>query len=92
MSSADIEGRVPGFGHGLAEALLVAWVAQIGDRVERGDVIAEVETDKASTEIVAERSGRILAHCATAGTIVKSGELLYRLAGDRLDGEDVRDE
>jgi len=92
VSSADIEGRVPSFGHGLAEALLLAWVAQIGDRVERGDVIAEVETDKASTEIVAERSGRILAHCAAAGSIVKSGELLYRLAGDRLDGEDIRDE
>ncbi|SEF52458.1 dihydrolipoamide dehydrogenase/pyruvate dehydrogenase E2 component (dihydrolipoamide acetyltransferase)/2-oxoglutarate dehydrogenase E2 component (dihydrolipoamide succinyltransferase) [Actinacidiphila yanglinensis] len=74
--------HVPGFGHALDEALLVEWVAKVGDRVERGDVVAVVETDKASTEIEAERSGRITAHSATVGTILRSGEVLYRLAED----------
>lgn len=74
--------RVPGFGHGLGEALLIEWVAGVGDRVERGDVIAVVETDKAGTEIVAERSGRVAAHSATVGTILESGAVLYRLAAD----------
>ncbi|NBM14303.1 dihydrolipoamide succinyltransferase [Streptomyces sp. GC420] len=74
--------HVPGFGHGLAEALLIEWVAGVGDRVERGDAVAVVETDKASTEIVAERDGRVAAHCATAGTVLKSGEVLYRLAAE----------
>lgn len=73
---------LPEFGHGLDEALLVEWVAGVGDRVERGDVVALVETDKASTEIVAERGGRITAHAATGGTIVRSGEVLYRLAAE----------
>ncbi|HEV2372338.1 MAG TPA: lipoyl domain-containing protein [Streptosporangiaceae bacterium] len=74
--------HVPGFGHGLDEALLVEWVAGVGDRVEQGDVIAVVETDKASTEIVAERGGRVTAHSAAAGTILRSGEVLYQLAAD----------
>jgi pyruvate/2-oxoglutarate dehydrogenase complex dihydrolipoamide acyltransferase (E2) component len=74
--------HVPGFGHGLGEALLVEWVAAVGDRVERGDVIAVVETDKASTEVVAERDGRITDHAAPAGTILTSGDVLYRLAAD----------
>ncbi|APS22782.1 dihydrolipoamide succinyltransferase [Streptomyces sp. Tue 6075] len=89
--SSEIEGRVPSFGHGLAEALLVEWVARIGDQVARGDVVAEVETDKATTEIVAERSGRVTAHCASAGTIVRSGELLYRLAEGPLDREGIQE-
>lgn len=74
--------HVPGFGHGLGEALLIEWVAGVGDRVERGDVIAVIETDKASTEIVAERGGRVTAHSVTAGTILQSGEVLYQLAAD----------
>lgn len=74
--------HVPSFGHGLAEALLIEWVAGVGDRVERGDVVAVVETDKASTEIVAERGGRITAHSATGGTLLKSGDVFYRLAAD----------
>ncbi|GGS43530.1 biotin/lipoyl-containing protein [Streptomyces violaceus] len=83
MSDSCEDIRVPGFGHSLDEALLVEWVAGVGDRVERGDVIAVVETDKASTDIVAERGGRVTEHSATVGTILKSGEVLYRLAADQ---------
>lgn len=71
--------HVPSFGHGLDEVLLIEWVAGVGDQVERGDVIALVETDKASTEIVAERGGRVTAHSATVGTVLRSGEVLYQL-------------
>lgn len=74
--------QVPDFGHGLGEALLIEWVADVGHRVERGDVIAIVETDKASAEIVAELGGRVTAHSATVGTILSSGEVLYQLAAD----------
>ncbi|MGA5206939.1 MULTISPECIES: lipoyl domain-containing protein [Streptomyces] len=82
MSVEHIDLRVPGFGHGLGEALLVEWVAAVGDHVERGDVVAVMETDKASTEIVAERGGRVAALSATVGTILKSGDVLYQLAAD----------
>ncbi len=82
MSDAAVEVRVPGFGHGLGEALLIEWVAGVGDQVERDDVVAVVETDKATTEVVAERSGRVLAHAVPTGTIVKTGDLLYELAAD----------
>ncbi|MEV7187802.1 lipoyl domain-containing protein [Kitasatospora sp. NPDC093102] len=82
MSGSRVDVRVPGFGHSLDEALLVEWVAGVGDRVERGDVIAVVETDKASTEIVAEHGGRVTEHCARTGTILRSGEVLYRLAAE----------
>lgn len=82
MSESTVDVVLPEFGHGLDEALLVEWVAGVGDLVERGDVVALVETDKASTEIVAERGGRITAHTATSGAIVRSGEVLYRLAAE----------
>ncbi|MDB1087000.1 lipoyl domain-containing protein [Streptomyces sp. ACA25] len=83
MSDSSLDMHVPSFGHGLGEALLVEWIAAVGDRVERGDVIAVVETDKASTEIVAERSGQVTAHSTSTGTIIESGQVLYRLAADQ---------
>ncbi|MEW1642289.1 lipoyl domain-containing protein [Streptomyces sp. NPDC091219] len=86
MTESPVDMHVPGFGHGLGEALLIEWVAAVGDRVEQGDVIAVVETDKASTEIVAERGGRVTDHSATVGTILKSGDVLYQLAADRPSG------
>ncbi|MEU6028000.1 lipoyl domain-containing protein [Streptomyces tauricus] len=82
MSDSPVNMHVPGFGHGLDEALLIEWAAGVGDRVERGDVVAVVETDKASTEIVAERDGRVTTHAAAVGTILRSGDVLYQLAAD----------
>jgi pyruvate/2-oxoglutarate dehydrogenase complex dihydrolipoamide acyltransferase (E2) component len=82
VSEEHIDIHVPSFGHGLAEALLVEWVAEVGDHVERGDVVAVMETDKASTEILAERGGRVAARSATVGTILKSGDVLYQLAAE----------
>lgn len=74
--------RLPHLGHGLDSALLVEWVAPVGAGVVRGDVVALVETDKASTEIVAESDGLIVAHVAPTGTILAPGDELYRITGD----------
>ncbi|GGO86311.1 acetyltransferase component of pyruvate dehydrogenase complex [Marinobacterium nitratireducens] len=62
-----------------------AWTKQVGDRVEKGDVIAEIETDKALVEVEAEESGvlgRILVEAgqsdvpvhSTIGVLLKEGE------------------
>jgi pyruvate/2-oxoglutarate dehydrogenase complex dihydrolipoamide acyltransferase (E2) component len=82
MSSEHIDVCVPSFGQSLSEALLVEWVVDVGHHVGRGDVVALVETDKTSAEIVAERDGRIAGHSAEAGTILKPGDVLYQLEAD----------
>lgn len=82
MSDEPIDIRLPGLGQGVSEALIVEWLAGVGDHVDRGDVVALIETDKASTEIVAERGGRIAAHSVPARTIVKPGDVLYQLNVD----------
>ena len=42
-------------------ATLASWLVGVGDRVEQGEVIAELETDKATVELEAPASGRIQA-------------------------------
>ena len=55
--SNRVDILVPEFGHGLTDALVVEWLVSVGDDVERGDVIAVLETDKSSVDLVAEKSG-----------------------------------
>lgn len=82
MNAQPTDIHVPSFGQGLDEALLLEWVAEVGTWVDRGDVVAVVETVKATTEIVAEREGRVANRAATAGTILISGQVLYQLSAD----------
>ncbi|GKS60082.1 dihydrolipoamide acetyltransferase component of pyruvate dehydrogenase complex [Nitrospira sp.] len=50
---------MPTLGADMTEGTLVMWKKQVGDRVEKGDIIAEVETDKAAIEIEAFSCGTI---------------------------------
>ena len=77
--SDPIEIRVPDFGHGLTEALVIEWLVSAGDTVERGDVIVVLETDKSSVELVAEKSGTIVEIIVAARSITTSGAVLYKL-------------
>ena len=84
-----IEIRMPELGAEVTEADLLEWLVAVGDRVEAGDLIAEIETDKATVEFESPASGVVLELCVAAGTRgITVGELLARLEGE---GEDERD-
>jgi pyruvate dehydrogenase E2 component (dihydrolipoamide acetyltransferase) len=53
----SIEVRLPQLGESITHARLSQWLKKEGDRVSRGDVIAEVETDKTSVEIESPGEG-----------------------------------
>src|SRR3954464_12363327 len=54
----------------MEEGRLVEWKKQEGESVAVGDVLAEVETDKAVMELVARTSGTMLKHIVEAGATV----------------------
>lgn len=70
---------VPEFGHGLTEALVVQWCVSVGDRIERGDVVAVLETDKTSLDLLAEKTGTVTEIVVDARSITTSGEVLYTI-------------
>jgi len=62
-------------------ATLSAWLVAVGDAVEKGAIVAELETDKATVELEAPVEGRIEALLVSAGTEgLKPGALLGRIA------------
>ncbi|MGH7657154.1 MAG: biotin/lipoyl-containing protein, partial [Gemmatimonadales bacterium] len=54
----------------MEEGRLVEWKKAEGDTVATGDVLAEVETDKAVMELVARADGTLLKHIVAAGSTV----------------------
>ena len=41
-----VDVTMPNLGYDMEEGTVAAWIKQVGDAVERGEVIAEIETDK----------------------------------------------
>jgi len=72
----------------MEEGRLVEWKKQPGDAVAVGDILAEVETDKAVMELVARAAGTLLKHAVAAGTTVPVGQALAYVgaAGEVVEG------
>jgi pyruvate dehydrogenase E2 component (dihydrolipoamide acetyltransferase) len=67
---------MPKLGFDMAEGTLVSWTKKVGDQVNSGDVIAEIETDKATVEVEAYVSGTILALLAEPGDVLAVGSVI----------------
>lgn len=64
---------MPKLGFDMAEGTLVNWTVQIGQAIKKGDVIAEIETDKATIEIETTVEGTVLQLLAEPGDVVAVG-------------------
>lgn len=51
---------MPKLGYDMESGRLAAWTKKVGDAVERGEVIAEIETDKATVEMEATAAGTLV--------------------------------
>jgi 2-oxoglutarate dehydrogenase E2 component (dihydrolipoamide succinyltransferase) len=67
---------VPELGESVVEARIAKWLKKPGDRVEVGDALVELETEKIDLEVSAEKSGVLASIARQEGEDVKIGELL----------------
>src|SRR6185503_13420307 len=67
---------VPQLGESVVEARVARWLKKEGDRVEVGEPVVELETEKIDLEVNAERGGVIASIKHKEGDDVKIGELL----------------
>lgn len=68
--------EMPRMGFDMKEGTLVRWRKKEGDQVARGEVIAEIETDKATVDMEAYASGVLSKIVVEEGTTVPVGELI----------------
>ena len=81
---------MPQLGETVAEGTVVAWHKQAGDRVEVDEILADVETDKAATEIPAAAAGVLTQILVAPGETVDVGTVLAVI--DDGHGDDEQDE
>jgi pyruvate dehydrogenase E2 component (dihydrolipoamide acetyltransferase) len=62
--------NMPKLGFDMAEGVLVRWVKQIGENINKGEVLAEIETDKATVEVESPASGVVLQFIVDQGDVV----------------------
>ena len=71
-----IEIKVPTVGESISEVTLLKWTKKDGDYVERDEVVAELESEKATFEVNAEKAGVIKLAAINEGDTIKIGDLL----------------
>jgi pyruvate dehydrogenase E2 component (dihydrolipoamide acetyltransferase) len=70
------EFKLPDLGEGIHEGEVLAVRVSVGQAVKEGDIILEVETDKAAVEIPSPYTGTVLEILVTLGDTVKVGQVL----------------
>ncbi|MDD2764627.1 MAG: lipoyl domain-containing protein [Opitutaceae bacterium] len=64
---------MPKFGMTMEEGTIVRWHRQPGETVQKGEILLEIETDKAIAEVTSEFSGTVIRHLAPIGEKLKYG-------------------
>ncbi|MGW4245002.1 biotin/lipoyl-containing protein, partial [Nocardia sp. NPDC004722] len=75
------EVTMPRLSDTMEEGVVSAWLKQVGDQVKAGEILAEIETDKALMELEAYEDGILEAIIAEPGTTVAIGEPIALLGG-----------
>ena len=52
--------KMPRLSDTMTEGVIASWLKKVGDQVKKGEVIAEIETDKATMELESYRDGMLL--------------------------------
>lgn len=73
---------MPKLGFDMAEGTLVRWVKAEGDPVSKGDVIAEIETDKATVEVESGHPGVMFRHLVSEETTLPVNAPIAVIAGE----------
>jgi pyruvate/2-oxoglutarate dehydrogenase complex dihydrolipoamide acyltransferase (E2) component len=73
---ARIPIEMPKLGYDMETGKVGGWIKKVGDTIARGDVIAEIETDKSTVEMEATASGTLAEIVHDAGADVPVGETI----------------
>lgn len=71
-----IEIKMPKLGQNIDELKLLKWCIKVGDIINKGDILCEVETDKVNIGVESFESGKVLELYAKPDTFISTGETI----------------
>ncbi|MBM2829313.1 MAG: sucB [Gammaproteobacteria bacterium] len=84
-----VEVKVPVLAESVAEATLMNWHKKIGDAVNRGDSLIDIETDKVTLEVAAPNNGTLTEILKQSGEQVYSDEVIARIETEMSEAKTV---
>jgi 2-oxoglutarate dehydrogenase dihydrolipoamide succinyltransferase (E2 component) len=85
--TGEVVVEMPQMGVSVAEGTLAVWHKQVGDWVDRDEIICEISTDKIDTDVPSPVAGRIVELLVTEEQTVPVGAALARIATDARPGD-----
>ena len=85
LSTLEEVVLMPRLSDTMTEGVIAAWQKNVGDDVKKGDVIAEIETDKATMELESYKNGKLLYQGAKVGEKIQVNDLLCIIGDSSLD-------
>ncbi|WP_251516948.1 dihydrolipoyllysine-residue succinyltransferase [Staphylococcus sp. HKU1] len=73
------EVKVPELAESITEGTAAEWLKQVGDSVDKGEAILELETDKVNVEVVSEDAGVLQEQLAEEGDTVEVGQAVAKV-------------
>ena len=73
---ARIAIEMPKLGYDMESGRIGGWLKQVGDRVARGDIVAEIETEKSTVEMESLAAGTLVEIVAQVGAELPVGEVI----------------
>ena len=70
---------LPQFGMGMQDGEIIRWLRSVGDHVAEGEPIVEVEAAKATVEVVAPSSGKLIEIVAQEGVTIDVHAVIARI-------------
>ncbi|HEY0298489.1 MAG TPA: biotin/lipoyl-containing protein, partial [Arachidicoccus sp.] len=89
-SSIDISSMnevvlMPRLSDTMTEGVIASWQKSVGDDIKKGDILAEIETDKATMELESYKNGKLLYQGAKTGEKIAVNDLLAIIGTEGLD-------
>jgi 2-oxoglutarate dehydrogenase E2 component (dihydrolipoamide succinyltransferase) len=83
----SVDVRVPALGESIVDATIASWLKHEGDAVQRGDTLAELETDKINVEVNAEQDGVLQHILKQVGEVVGVDEVICTIGDTTETGQ-----
>ena len=89
VSKMDEVILMPRLSDTMTEGVIAAWHKKIGDPVKKGELLADIETDKATMELESYKEGKLLYIGAKQGEKIQVNELLAIIGGEGVNVEQL---
>jgi pyruvate dehydrogenase E2 component (dihydrolipoamide acetyltransferase) len=77
-----VDVTMPNLGYDMEEGKIASWHKGVGDTVERGEVLAEIETDKTTVEMESLAKGTLVEIVQAEGSTVAVGDVIAYIESD----------